>query len=84
MMTLKLDEKDQHAFYYTLAYALAMCCYESEETLLHGATAAMIMDICIWAYHDCQIGKITDQQAEVLLDELVELNILRSEKRDGV
>lgn len=35
MMTLKVDEKDQDAYYNTLAYALAMCCYESEETLLH-------------------------------------------------
>lgn len=84
MMTLKVDEKDQDAYYYTLAYALAMCCYESEETLLHGASAAQIREVCIREYANCRIGKLTDQQVEVLLDELVTLNILRPEERDGV
>ena len=84
MMTLKVDEEDQDAYYYILAYALAMCCYESEETLLHGASAAKIREVCIREYANCRIGKLTNQQVEVLLDELVTLNILRSEERDGV
>ena len=30
MMTLRVDEKEKHAYYYTLAYALAMLNHDSE------------------------------------------------------
>lgn len=84
MMTLKVDEKDQDAYYYTLAYALAMCSYDSEAVLLHGASAEAIKATCVKESPDCRIGTLTDQQIEALLDELVILNILRQEEQDGV
>lgn len=84
MMTLQVDEKDQDAYYYTLAYALAMSSYESEDVLLHGASAENIKATCVKEYPDCSIGKLANQQIEALLDELVVLNILRQEEQDGV
>ena len=62
MMTLRVDEKDQDAYYYTLAYALAVSSYDSDDVLLHGASASTIKALCTDWSANCRIGKLTDQQ----------------------
>lgn len=84
MMTLRVDEKEKHAYYYTLAYALAMLNHDSEDALLHGASAAEVRDLCCSWEKNCRIGELSNQQVEALLDELVTLNILRKEEKNGV
>jgi len=84
MMTLRVDEKDQDPYYYILAYALAVGSYDSDDVLLHGASAGAIKALCTDWSVTCRIGRLTDQQVEALLDELVILNILRQEESQGV
>ncbi|MBQ8093870.1 MAG: hypothetical protein IJ242_09880, partial [Clostridia bacterium] len=83
MMTLQVEEKEEDAYYYTLAYALATYSYENEDVLLHGASASELKKICLKENQNCRIGRLSDHQVEVLLDELVTLNILRCEERDS-
>ena len=83
MMTLKVDERDGDAYYYTLACGLAALSHENEDTLLRGATAAEIKGYIQSYNEDCRIASLKDEQVEALLDELVILNILRREERDG-
>lgn len=84
MMTLRVDEKDRDPFYYILAYALAVASYDSDDVLLHGASAAAIKALCTDWSATCRIGRLSDQQVEALLDELVILNILRQEESQGI
>ena len=58
--------------------------YDSDDVLLHGASAGAIKALCTDWSVTCRIGRLTDQQVEALLDELVILNILRQEESQGV
>lgn len=75
-ITLGVDEKEK-GYYKTLACALAYCYFSNPENLTVGYSAENIRAIC----HQLDIHSIMeldrDQIAE-LLDELIDLNVLRS------
>jgi len=83
MMTLTVDEKDAVSYYYVLAIALAYCSYQDENVMLYGATAQEIRAVCVELHPQCSLADLTDKQIEELLEELVGLNILRSERENG-
>ncbi len=79
-ITLGVDEKEK-GYYKTLAYALARCYFSNPENLSVGYSAEDIRTIC----RQLDIHSIMDldrDQIVELLDELIDLNVLRS-RSDG-
>lgn len=83
MMTLTVDEKDTVSYYFVLANALAYCSYQDDNVMLNGATASEIRSVCMELHPQCSLSMLSDKQVEELLEELVRLNILRSESAKG-
>lgn len=81
-MTLGIDV-DDHSYYDTLAHLLCYCCNNSEEVMLYGMTAAELLSECRALSDNCALAKLDEKRVGVLLDELVDLNILRRESGSG-
>lgn len=75
-ITLGVDEKEK-GYYKTLAYALARCYFSNPENLAVGYSAENIRTICQQLDIHSIMDLDRDQIAE-LLDELIDLNVLRS------
>lgn len=75
LITLGVDSKER-GYYYTIAYALAHCYYDRPSDNQFGYTAQDIKNICR-DFDIYSISSLTMRQLESLLDELVELNVLR-------
>ena len=81
-MTLGIDA-NEHSYYDTLAHLLCYCCNSSEDALLHGMTASELHRECIDLAPTSLIAKCDEHAIQALLDELVGLNILRTEKDES-
>lgn len=77
-MTLGIDAQE-HSYYDILAHLLCFCCNDSEDVMLYGMTASEIY--CeLGSFASPMIAALDVKQIEVLLNELVDLNILRKEQ----
>ena len=83
IITLGVDSKE-HQYYSILAHALGNCCDEAEdeETVRHGFGAEKVKRQCD-GLGIRAIMQLKTSQVGALLDELVDLNILRSEAING-
>ena len=80
-ITLGVDDMEQ-GYYNALAYSLARCHFDLPEDIALGYTAEDIRNVCreLDIY---SIAKLSLDQVDELLKELIELNILRSRDTDG-
>ena len=75
MITLGIDQEEK-GYYRTLAYVLAYCCFQDPEQAANGCSVQTLYQTCT----ELDLSSITAlslNQVQVLLDELIDLNVLR-------
>lgn len=81
MITLGIDQNEK-GYYRTLAHVLAYCYFRYANTSGSGFTAQELYTVC-GSFDIYSITQLTMDQLRVLLDELIELNVLRKNVKEN-